>query len=97
MAAKELFTALKWKPIPNCPVRYVLDRPEPRLSPDQLAQVNYAPAEFHVEATKDLVLVLPLEGGGLITYRRADGSYFHTLNSESGFQRKLAQLGIALT
>jgi len=97
MTVEELLTALKWKPIPHCPGRYVLDRPEPTLSPDQLAQVNYAPAEFHVEAAKNAVLVLALEGGGLITYWRIDGSYLHTLNTDSGFQRKLVQLGIMLT
>ena len=96
MTVEELLTELKWKPIRHCSGRYVLDRPKPTLSPDQLAQVNYAPAEFHVEAAKDAVLVLVLEGGGLITYRRADGRYHHTLNTESGFQRKLAQLGITI-
>jgi len=96
MTFQELLAARQWKPIPNCPGRFVLSNPEPTLTPAQLAQVDYDPAEFRVAAAKDVILVLPLEGGGLITYRRADASYHHTLNTESGFQRKLAQLGINL-
>jgi hypothetical protein len=89
MTVEELLAARKWRPIPNCPGRYVLVKSEPTLAPQQLAQVNCAPAEFHVKAANDVVTVLALEGGGLITYRRPDGSYCHTLNTESGFKRKL--------
>jgi hypothetical protein len=97
MTVQELLAAYQWKPVRNCPGRYVLEKPQPAISPGQLAQVSCAPAEFHVQAAKDMVLVMPLDGGGLITYRRADGTYFHTLNIEFGFERKLAQLGIVLT
>ena len=97
MTVQELLAALQWKPIPNCSGRYVLVKSEPTLAPGKLAQVDRAPAEFHVEAAKDAVLVLALEGGGLITYRHTDGTYHHTPNTESGFRRKLAQLGINLT
>ena len=95
MTIQELLAARKWKPISNSPGRYVLVRPEPQIVPVQLAQVDYTPKEFRVEAAKDVVLVLPLEGGGLITYRRVNGRHHHTLNTESGFKRKLAELGIA--
>ena len=97
MTVPELLTAREWKPIPNCPGRYVLLKPEPDIVPVQMAQVDRAPLEFRVETAKDVVVVLPLEGGGLISYRRPDGTYFHTLNTEFGFERKLAQLGITLT
>ena len=96
MTVQEILAARKWKAIPKCPGRYLLVNPELTISPKELAQVGRAPVEFHVQAARDVVLVLALEGGGLITYRRSDGSYLHTLNDESGFQRKLAQLGIAL-
>ena len=96
MTVQELLAARKWKAIPHCPGRYLLVKPEPAMAPEKLAEVDYAPAEFHVEAAKDLVLVLVLEGGGLITYHCPDGSYLHTLNDDSGFLRKLAQLGIKL-
>jgi hypothetical protein len=97
MTVQKLLATWQWKPIPNCPGRYVLANPEPTLALQELAQVDITPAEFRVVAAKDIVLVLALEGGGLITYRRPDGSYLHTLNTESGFQRKLAQLGISLS
>jgi len=53
-------------------------------------------SEYRVEAAKDAVLVVELDDGGLISYRRADGSFLHTLNTTEGFRRKLTQLGIDL-
>ena len=32
----------------------------------------------------------------MISYKRDDGSFLHTLNTEEGFERKLKQLGIDL-
>ena len=96
MTVQELLAGHKWRPIPNCPGRFVLDKPEPTLTPRELAEVDCVPMEYLVRPAKDVVLVLPLDGGGLITYRRADGTYFHKLNTEFGFDSKLAQLGIAL-
>lgn len=56
---------------------------------------------FQLKGRADTVLVLPLDKRqttGMITYvkTRPDGSvqYVHTLNSESGFQRKLEAIGI---
>ena len=96
MTVQELLAKRKWKPITNCPGRYALVKPEPLLFPERLAQVETLPREFRVKSAKDAVLILPLDGGGLITYRHDDGTYFHTLNDGAGFQRKLAQLGISL-
>ncbi len=45
---------------------------------------------------RDAVVVTPLEGGGLISYKREDGTYRHTLNTPEGFARKLADLGIII-
>ncbi len=97
MTVQELFAARKWRPIPNCPGRYVLESTEPTFAPQELAGVDCSPMEYPVRTATDVVVVVPLEGGGLITYLHADGTYFHTLNTEFGFDRKLAQLGIALT
>ncbi len=65
MTFQELLTAHKWKPIPNCPGRYVLEKPEPTLSPNQLAQVDHAAAEYRVKAARDIVLVLLLDGASV--------------------------------
>jgi len=41
-------------------------------------------------------VVTPLVTGGLISYKRRDGTFLHTLNTAEGFARKLADLGIEL-
>jgi hypothetical protein len=51
-------------------------------------------AEHRVTAAKDPVIVASLDDGGLISYRKPDGTFVHTLNSREGFERKLQQLGI---
>jgi hypothetical protein len=49
----------------------------------------------HVCVTaKDPVIVTPLDDGGLISYRKAEHMFLHTLNTREGFERKLRQLGI---
>jgi hypothetical protein len=54
-----------------------------------------ATGSSHVcNAAKDPVIVTALDDGGLISYRKADGTYLHTLNTREGFERKLRQLGI---
>jgi hypothetical protein len=52
--------------------------------------------EFKVEKAKDVVVVARMNDGGLISYRREDGTYVHTLNTVAGFERKLMELGISL-
>ena len=35
-------------------------------------------------------------GGGLLTYARSDGTFVHTLNTESGLLRKIAALRVTV-
>jgi hypothetical protein len=49
-----------------------------------------------VAAARDEVHVGRVPGGGLISYRQADGTFVHTLNTEEGLARKLADLGLDL-
>ena len=56
-------------------------------------QMQYG-RERLTRAAKDPVIVTPFEDGGLISYRKADGTFLHTLNTREGFERKLRQLGI---
>ena len=84
-----------WKPMRGCPGRYTLPGTEFNGSPYDLLGAQTKLHEFRVDAAEDPVVVARLaQGGGLISYRRADGKYVHTLNTEEGFRRKLDQLGI---
>jgi hypothetical protein len=94
MTFDELIRARDWRPIRNCPGRFILHGASDALRPQDILGDEVEAREFKVEAAKDTVLVVELEGGGLISYRRDDGSFLHTLNTPEGFQRKLAQLGI---
>ncbi len=61
--------------------------------PDEIVQD--ANGSEHVSAAaKDPVIVTPFEDGGLISYRKADGMFLHTLKTREGFERKLRQIGI---
>jgi hypothetical protein len=91
----QLFKAHDWRPIRNCPGRYVLRGNGGHSSSSDLPGDACDFSEHSVAAAKDAVLVLKLkDGAGLISYRRADGSLLHTLNTPEGFRRKLLQLGI---
>jgi hypothetical protein len=90
----ELRTKWEWKQIRNCPGRFVLVSPARDLAPVKLAGGEARAVEFNVGAARDPVVVVRLDEGGLISYRRPDGTYVHTLNTEEGFSRKLQQLGI---
>jgi hypothetical protein len=66
------------------------------LRPSDLLGDDVLIVEYLTDAARDAVLVAALDDGGLISYRRADGSFLHTLNTLEGFERKLSQLGINL-
>jgi hypothetical protein len=85
-----VFAARAWTAIRGLAAGAVREPPE-SLAPDATAR------EFRVRNARDVVVVTPfVAGGGLISYRRADGTYLHTLNTSDGFVRKLVQLGIQL-
>ena len=96
MTATATFDALKaahdWQPIESCPGRYRLAGEDASRTPADLAGPGAYVAEHNVEGVRDKVLVIVLDGGGLISYVRADGSFVHTLNTAQGFDRKLRQL-----
>jgi hypothetical protein len=93
----QLFKGHDWRPIRNCPGRYVLGEGAGDLSPADILGEAIPVSEHRVRAARDTVLVARLHAGGLISYRRADGSHLHTLNTPEGFERKLRQLGIEHT
>jgi hypothetical protein len=85
----ELRAAHPWRPIRDCPGRFVLAS---SLAPEELFGVVPS-AERRLETALDPVAVATLAGGGLISFHRPDGSWVHTLGTTEGFGRKLAQLG----
>jgi len=93
---EEAWARWPWRPIRNCPGRFVLPRIDQPLTFDTLLGLSSSFKEFSSHTAKDPVLVVPLEDGGFISYRQPDGRLIHTLNTPEGFSRKLRQLGIAL-
>jgi hypothetical protein len=92
MTFDELFAAWPWKPIPNCPGRFVL--PPSSLTPQQLLQDDAPLPRRRAAAARDPVITAAIDNGGLITYCKPDGRYVHTLNTPEGFERKLAELAV---
>lgn len=90
-----LWNAFRWTEIPHCPGRFVTPDASGALPLQALIDAGVAMAEHRSTLARDVVLVAVFGGGGLISYRRADGSYRHTLNTSEGLRRKLAQLSIA--
>lgn len=64
------------------------------MSPAEIAAEAIDVTEHLAVPAKDPVIVAALSDGGLISYRKSDGTYVHTLNSRDGFARKLQQLGL---
>jgi hypothetical protein len=89
-----LFDRWAWRPIPNCPGRYVLAAGPVATPPEDIVQDARNRSEHGSAAGRDPVIVTAFEDGGLISYRKAQGMFLHTLNTLEGFERKLRQLGI---
>ena len=92
----ELKSKWNWKPIPGCPGRYLLSDVDQTLSPEDLLGHEVKLGEFRSDKARDAVVVARFGDGGLISYKRVDGTYLHTLNTAAGLERKLKQLGIEL-
>ena len=86
----------KWRPIRNCPGRFVLRGVSPASSVVDLLGAIAGIQQFQSPRAKDTVWVVCLDDGGMISYRRPAGTWIHTLNTEEGFRRKLEQLEISL-
>jgi len=89
-----LFDRWAWRPIPNCPGRYALKDGPVATPPQDIVPGATAGPEHVCVTARDPVIVTPFEDGGLISYRKADGKFLHTLNTREGLERKLRQLGI---
>lgn len=85
-----------WVPIRNCPGRFVLTDKPPTFGITDLFGEGIDIKRFHSPKAKDVVCVVSLDDGGIISYERSSGTWLHTLNTTEGFARKLNQLGIIL-
>lgn len=90
----QLWCNQSWQQIPNCPGRFRLTVRDSNLAPARLIGGTVDVREYDLSICPDTVLVAELSGGGLISYRRSNQTYVHTLNTPDGFARKLKQLGI---
>lgn len=90
-----LLEAGEWRPLAGCPGRQVLPGAR-EATPEELVGRGTPIRRFEVPGAEDPVCVARVDGGGLISYAKPDGTYVHTLNTAEGFARKLAQLGIDL-
>ena len=100
-----IYNAFTWREIPGCPGRYVTSsRNIAVLSTVELTNVycpNSVICNYSVPG-KDNVTVCRFvdSGGGIITFVKDKNNvftYVHTLNTESGFIRKLLGLKIPLS
>ena len=96
MTFDEIRTKWELRPIRNCPGRFIIRTSEVDLSAQDLLGPDVEIHTFQVAAARDTVVVARMDEGGLISYRRADGTHLHTLNTADGFARKLLDLGIEL-
>lgn len=88
-----LFIAYKWKPIYGCPGRYILKEKHHYT----IKELTHGRTDITILSTNkapDIVCVVILIDGGIISYKKDDGSFVHTLNNTSGFIRKLEKLEI---
>ena len=97
-----LWCYCEWKEIRNCPGRYTTRRRDlARWPPERLLAAALGAAApqtglwRHRSGAKDAIHAVRFAGGGgLLTYARADGTFVHTFNTESGLLRKIAALRV---
>lgn len=94
MTFSDIRSRYSWRPIRHCPGRFVLSDGPTSEAPDTIVPYSTRVSEHVVAAAKDPVIVTEFEDGGLLSYRKPDGRYLHTLNTCDGLERKLQQLGI---
>lgn len=79
----------------GCPGRWLLADQEMPLIELQAGALWWK--SCLVPSAPDRVQVIRYAEGGIISYVKGKGRYIHTVNTEEGFRRKLAKLGITDT
>lgn len=94
VSVAEVMARAAWKPMSGAQGRFMLAEPTSKVTVRELTGPE---ADLHVlpsQQPDEKILVVPLEGGGLISTRRPNGHEVHTLNTDSEFRRRLLALGI---
>ena len=94
MTVAELLKRWKWQEMFRSPGRFALVERRPDLSVEELLGPGVPTEQVPTTGAGDTIVVARFEDGGLVSYHRADGSWVHTLNTRSNFQRKLWELGV---
>jgi len=89
----DLFTSFTWKPIFGCSGRYIL-KEKKEYTLNELTGGNSQIRTYITDKAPDTVCVIYLKDGGIISYKKKDGTYIHTLNNKSGFKKKMGMLNI---
>ena len=90
---QKIFEKWNWKPIQNCPGRYIFSAGVSDLTVSDIAASRSPVLEYASQAVPDKFLVMKFDdGGGIISYRKSAGCFLHTLNDADGLARKLSQL-----
>jgi len=91
----DIFDKFQCRPIPGCPGRYIIKNSH-HLSVKGICGTEAETEEFTSGSVPDPVIVCRFDDGGIISYRKPDGSFVHTLNNNEGFKRKCRDLDIQL-
>lgn len=94
MTVAELLQKWSWEEMSGSPGRFRFAEPSAAPGVEELLGPDVARREMPSAASEDAIVLAELEDGGLISYRRANGTWLHTLNTRSRFRRKLWELGI---
>ncbi|MDF1744726.1 MAG: hypothetical protein P1V19_13605 [Gimesia sp.] len=95
MKVDELLKRFEWQQIPNTTGRFTLQKQDEQVSVESLLNSTEMEIKQYPSAhPEELIHVVELEDGGLISYERKDATFIHTLNSLNMFKRKLWELGI---
>tara|TARA_R110002111_G_scaffold177322_1_gene243419 strand:+ start:55337 stop:55672 length:336 start_codon:yes stop_codon:yes gene_type:complete len=95
MKVDDLLKRFEWEQIPNTNGRFTLRQKEIQLSVESLIDSEEVEIKQYPSAhPQELIHVVELEDGGLISYERKDATYIHTLNSQNMFKKKQWELGI---
>ena len=93
----KLFRQWSWKPIRNCPGRFILTGRAVRTSAVAMAGTGLSAYKFSSRHAPDKITVVKFSdgSGGLISFGKEHDRFLHTLGDSDGFERKLRQLEIA--